>query len=226
MPKKTRKGIIVAIDGPAGAGKSTVSQKLALALKGRLLDTGAMYRAVAYYAIQTETEAARELGKIARSLKFSMDKRGKKFLVNGKNLGLKLRSEAVSKMASAVSRFPEVRRVLTKKQRELAKLWSQKMPVVVEGRDVGTVVFPKVPYKFFVTADARVRAKRRYEQLKAQKQLNVNFYQILHEQRARDRQDSTRTHAPLRCAADAITVDTSQMTLDQVVAFIVQKVLE
>lgn len=216
--QKKYPGFIVAIDGPAGAGKSTVSRKLAEALNGHLLDTGAMYRAVAYTALVSGAEDEQAFSKIAEKLQFDMDPSSGNVLVNGEDLGMRLRSEKVSGMASSVSQFKGVRNVLTKRQRSLAKKWSKKIPIVVEGRDIGTVVFPKVRFKFFVTADAEVRAKRRYNELK-KRGGKVSLKDILKKAQSRDKQDSTRRLAPLKCPKDAVVVDTSHMSINQVVQF-------
>lgn len=223
MKKKIKKGYIVAIDGPSGAGKSTVSHQLAETLHGRLLDTGAMYRSVAYYALKAETKDEKKIGVIASKLKFQANKKYDQLLVNGEELGLRLRSEKVSQMASFVSQFKKVREVLTKKQRSLAKLWAKKIPVVVEGRDIGTVVFPDVEFKFYVTASAEVRAERRYKQLKKMG-AKARYKEILKQIEQRDRQDSHRKLAPLKCASDAVVVDTSSMGIGQVVHFMADHV--
>lgn len=213
------KGVIIAIDGPSGAGKSTVSRQLAEALEGRLLDTGAMYRTVAYFALKENAKTEEEFRQIASRIKFSSKGDSEILLMNGEDLGLRLRSEKVSQMASKVSSFKEVRQILTRKQRSLARAWSKKTPVVVEGRDIGTVVFPKVPFKFYVTADATVRAERRYQQLKRQGVKGITFKEILRQHEARDLRDSTRKLAPLKCAEEAVVVDTSSMGIPQVVKF-------
>lgn len=211
-------GYVVAIDGPSGAGKSTVSRQLAESLGGRLLDTGAMYRSVAYLSLKRAAETEEDVAKVARSVKFKVAPDGESLLVNGEALGAKLRSPKVSQMASRVSSYRVVREVLTKKQRALARQWAKRIPVVVEGRDIGTVVFPKVPFKFYVTADARVRAERRYRQLKRHG-AKVTFKEILKQHEERDERDSTRKLAPLKCAEDAVVVDTSSMGISQVVQF-------
>jgi len=214
-----RRGFIVAIDGPSGAGKSTVSRQLAEALGGQLLDTGAMYRSVAYHALKQGITEDKALAKIARGLNFSTDPATETLLVNGEDMGHKIRTEKVGQMASAVSVIRGVREVLTKKQRTLAKQWSRRIPVVVEGRDIGTVVFPNVPFKFYVTADAKVRAERRFHQLKRQGHTEITFKEILEQHESRDERDSTRKLAPLKCSEDAVVVDTSSMGIGQVVKF-------
>ncbi|MBI4404698.1 MAG: (d)CMP kinase [Deltaproteobacteria bacterium] len=210
---------VVAIDGPSGAGKSTVSSELAKALGARLLDTGATYRAAAYIALQKKATSEKAFERIARELDFKISRDGKTLLVGGRNLGVRLRTERVSQMASFISQFKGVRKVITSKQRSVARRCSRHNPVVVEGRDIGTVVFPDARHKFFVTASPKVRAERRYEQLKA-RGVRVSLHSVLAEQAKRDKRDSTRAHAPLKCATDAIVVDTSEMTIKEVVGLL------
>ena len=212
-------GFIVAIDGPSGAGKSTVSRQLAEALGGRLLDTGAMYRSVAYLALQENAKDEDDYARIARGVRFTIDRKTEGLLVNGEDLGHKIRTAKVGQAASAVSVLRGVRKVLTSKQRSLAKQWSKRIPVVVEGRDIGTVVFPHVPFKFYVTASAEVRAERRYHQLKRQGAKGITYKKILKQHEERDERDSTRKIAPLKCPEDAVVVDTSSMGIVQVVKF-------
>lgn len=218
-PKTIYKGVIVAIDGPSGAGKSTVSRQLADALEGMLLDTGGMYRSVAFFAMQEGITRSTDLKKLASRLEFDVDKDSKVLLVDGRDLGSKLRNEIVSRAASDISKFRQVREALTRKQRRLAKKWARQFPVVVEGRDIGTVVFPGAPFKFFVTASEEVRAQRRMAQLRKQGIQNVTLEKTLRENAARDKQDTTRKIAPLRVADDSVVVDTSSMGISQVVRF-------
>ncbi|MBM4303929.1 MAG: (d)CMP kinase [Deltaproteobacteria bacterium] len=219
MGKRVKAGYIVAIDGPAGAGKSTVSRLLASELQGRLLDTGAMYRSVAYFAVKMHVTTASGFSQIAKKLEFDYEPKNQSLLVNGIEMGQRLRTQSVSSLASKVSAFKGVRQTLTARQRTLAKTWAKSCPVVVEGRDIGTVVFPEVEYKFYVTADPKIRAERRYQQLKKQGAKGVSLKAILKSNIERDKQDSNRKHAPLKCAQDAIVVDTSKMSVNQVVQF-------
>ncbi len=216
---KSKKGLIVAIDGPSGAGKSTVSKQLAEALEGMLLDTGGMYRSVAYFALEENVQKSAELGKLARRLEFDVDQDTKVLLVGGKDMGPKLRTEEVSAKASSISQFLMVRKALTQCQRRLSRKWAKRFPVVVEGRDIGTVVFPDVPFKFVVTASPEVRAKRRLGQLRKAGVKGMTLAKIMRQNANRDRQDSTRKLAPLKVAEDAVVVDTSSMGISQVVHF-------
>lgn len=225
MHKKVKSGYIIAIDGPAGAGKSTVSRQLAEALNGRLLDTGAMYRSVAYFGIKRNLSKAEDLCKIARNLEFDYDSKNQSLLVNEQEMGHRLRTQKLSDLASKISAYKGIRKILTARQRSLAKSWAKKFPVVVEGRDIGTVVFPDVEFKFFVTADPKVRAERRFQQLKKQGTKGVTLKAILKANIQRDKQDSGRKIAPLKCAEDAIVVDTSHMSINQVVHFMAEHVL-
>lgn len=225
MKNTVKKGYIVAIDGPSGAGKSTVSRQLAEALHGRLLDTGAMYRSVGYFCLKSEVKDEKKINLIATKLKFEADKSGDGLLVNGEPLGNRLRTEKVSQMASYVSQFKKVREVLTKHQRSLAKKWARKIPVVVEGRDIGTVVFPDVEFKFYVTASAEVRAERRYQQLKKLGTKGMTYKKILKQIEERDHRDSHRKLAPLKCAEEAVVVDTSHLGIHQVVKFMADHIL-
>lgn len=213
------KGFVISIDGPSGAGKSSVSRNLAIALEGRLMDTGAMYRSVAYFSVKEKKEAEEDVASIARRLKFTVDAKSQALLIDGKDLGQKIRTLKVGAMASKVSQFKKVRKVLTSKQRQLGKRLSKKYAVVVEGRDIGTIVFPEVAFKFFVTADPKIRAERRYHQLRSHGNTKVTLKEILKQNAVRDKADSTRKLAPLKCAEDAIVVDTSHMGMTQVVSF-------
>ncbi len=223
MKKKLKtKGFIVALDGPAGAGKSTVAKALSEALKGRLLDTGAMYRSVALECLRAGAATEEQFGEIATKIRFSTSPRGK-LLVNGKQLSKRIRTEEVSAMASYVSQFEGVRTVLTKKQRSLGREWAEELPVIVEGRDIGSVVFPDNAYKFFVTANAKERARRRQTQLTKMGRTKVKISTIFLMQAHRDNQDSKRKLAPLKKTKEAVLVNTSRKTVGEVVDYIMKK---
>jgi cytidylate kinase len=213
---------IVAIDGPAGAGKSTVARRLADALDFVLVDTGAMYRAVALAARRQGTawtEGA-ALGAVARALvarnglDFRRDlQRGVRVILDGADVTDEVRTPEIGMGASTVSAHGEVRDALLDLQRHAGRGGG----VVLEGRDIGTVVFPDADVKFFLTARPEVRARRRFDELSA-KGTPVTFDQTLADVRRRDEQDTTREIAPLRLAPDAMLVDNSEMTVDQTVA--------
>jgi len=210
----------VAIDGPAGAGKSAAARLLAADLGLKYLDTGAMYRAVALVALERgiplppEGPAVAELVALARALpiRFGGTPQDPKVFLGERDVTQALRSEDVSRAASLVSTVPEVRQELVARQRALGS-----QGAVVEGRDIGSVVFPDAPVKFFLTARPEVRAQRRHGEL-AQQGVMVDLDVIVREIRERDLRDATREVSPMRPAPDAIVVDTSDLTLDQVVA--------
>ncbi|MBL4817726.1 MAG: (d)CMP kinase [Deltaproteobacteria bacterium] len=202
---------IVAIDGPAGSGKSSVAKALAKALGFLHVDTGAIYRSVAYEALQQDVSLDDEqaLAKIALGLQEI-------------NPSPEIRSEQVSQAASKVSQYPAVRTNLLELQRRFGR--ASKTGAVLEGRDIGTVVFPDAEYKFFVTASAEERAKRRFLELES-KSIKTTYEDVLKEQDERDKRDETRSVSPLIPAQDAVLVDTTGMSLDEVVRKIKQMVI-
>jgi cytidylate kinase len=210
------KALVVTIDGPAGAGKSTVAKGLALALGYRLLDTGAMYRAVALLARRRgvpwdETETlARMAG--ALDVTFELDGEVNRVRVAGEDVTAAIREPDISYGASRVSAVPAVRAALLDLQRRLGTEGG----VVVEGRDTGTVVFPGADVKFFLTASDDVRARRRHDEL-VQSGQGGTYEGTLEDMRARDERDTSRPVAPLALAADAVLVDSSSLTLDAVI---------
>jgi cytidylate kinase len=208
--------VVVTIDGPAGAGKSTVAKRLAAELGYRLLDTGAIYRSVALLARRQEipwTEGGR-LGELARELQIRFELQGEvnHVLVADEDLTGEIRSPEISQGASRVSGHPEVRAALLELQRRLGAGGG----VVVEGRDTGTVVFPAAEAKFFLTASPEIRATRRVEELRAAGK-EVDFETTVREIRERDKLDSERPVAPMVAASDAVHVDSSGVPLEQVV---------
>ncbi len=218
IPPAAERGIIVAIDGPAGAGKSTVALKLARALGLAYLDTGAMYRALTLKALREHIDLSDERGLAEASARLELEMRYEarrrppyRVLMDGEDVTSAIRSREVSAHVSQVSSHPGVRREMVKKQRLLASGGG----VVVEGRDVGTVVFPQADVKFFVTASVRERARRRYlEMLKDGHE--VTLYAVTQEMVRRDHLDSTREHNPLKRSPDAVTVDTTHEDATQV----------
>lgn len=208
---------IIAIDGPAGSGKSTVARGVAKALGLRRLDTGAMYRALTWRALQEGIEPtdARALAKLARRTRF--DYRDGRVLVDGRPVGRAIRSPEVSASVSAVSAHRAVRRELVRRQREVIG----KGGVVVEGRDIGTVVCPDAHLKVFLTASADERARRRHKELRA-KGVRVSFERLKKELMRRDRLDKNRPVSPLVPAEDAVIIDSTAKTPRRVVSEIVR----
>jgi cytidylate kinase len=213
---------IVAIDGPAGAGKSTIARALAAALGFVYIDTGAMYRAVALRAVRASGDLSDEpaMAECARacSIKLLPDNR---VLLDGEDVSGAIRTPEIAQAASKVSALAGVRRAMVSLQRQLAESNS----VVMEGRDIGTVVFPDAQVKVFLDASPEVRSTRRVLELR-QKGIEADAATIASEIRERDHRDSYRTEAPLTQAPGAIYVDTSAMTAEQVVAAILQLVHE
>lgn len=214
-------GYNVAIDGPAGAGKSTIA-KLVAKEKGYIyVDTGAMYRGLAIHFLKKGIVAG-ETDKIVEACKdaevtIRYEEGAQQVYLNGRNITARLREEAVGNMASKSSVIPEVRAKLLELQRELAK----EQDVIMDGRDIGTCVLPDADVKVFLTASVETRAKRRYDEL-TEKGVACNLEEIAKDIKERDERDSTREIAPLKKAEDAVLVDSSRMTIDEVVRTIVE----
>ena len=209
----------IAIDGPSGAGKSTIAKRLAKDLGFIYVDTGAMYRALAVYFLQKGIDTADEaaVGRAAAEPRIDWELRedGQHILLNGEDVSGRIRTEEVGMVASSTSAFAEVRRILVALQQEIAAAQS----VVMDGRDIGTVVLPQADLKIFLTASVEVRAKRRTLEL-LEKGVEADPAQVEEDIRRRDHQDMNREVSPLRQAEDAILVDTSEMTIEEVVAAI------
>jgi len=208
---------VVAIDGPSGAGKSTVARRLAARLGWQHVDTGAMYRAVGLKADRQGVDLGDDgaLERLCRGTAIEFrpgSDGGSRVLLDGEDVSAKIREHRVSDLASRVSARKPVRKAMARYQRELGEA----RPSVLEGRDIGTVVFPDALLKVYLTASDEERARRRTEELAARGQA-VRAAEVLADIRARDEQDSTREHAPLRAAADAVPVDTTELTVAQVV---------
>ncbi len=216
------KPLIVAIDGPAGVGKSTTSRLVARALNIPHIDTGAMYRAIALAALREEIDPHDEAALEDLASRTRIDfvpGEPPRVLLNGEDVSSVIRTPEVSMAASDVSRVPAVRRVLVGLQQELGR----RSGGVLEGRDIGTKVFPDTPHKFFLTARPEVRARRRYDELR-DKGTSARLATVLAETLARDEQDSTRTDSPLTFDESYTVIDTSDLNIDQVVAAIVERV--
>lgn len=213
-------GYNVAIDGPAGAGKSTIA-KLVAKEKGYIyVDTGAMYRGLAIHFLDKgiqpqETEKVIEACKDAE-VTIAYEDAVQHVYLNGKDISSRLRNEEVGNMASVTSAIPEVRKKLLELQQNLAKTQN----VIMDGRDIGTCVLPHADVKVYLTASVETRAKRRYQELQ-EKGEDCNLGEIAHDIEERDRRDMTREIAPLKQAEDAILVDSSDMTIAEVVKTIV-----
>jgi cytidylate kinase len=209
----------IAIDGPSGAGKSTIAKEVAKILEFDYIDTGAMYRAVGYKMMESQVTL-----KDAIALKKLLDETTIDFhkgrtLLDGEDVSDYIRTPAVSQMASDCSALPVVREKLVELQRELGKQKS----VVMDGRDIGTNVFPDAEIKFFVTATAEERAKRRYLEL-LDKGETAEYQTVLSDMKMRDYNDSTRSLHPLKQAEDSILVDTTYMTIEEVIAKIMEEI--
>jgi cytidylate kinase len=205
--------MIVAIDGPAGAGKSTLARRVAAKLGAVYIDTGAMYRAVALAALRSNTplDNAERLAALAGQADIRFEPGGSSVLLDGEDVSEAIRRPEISPAASRISAIPGVRRVLVGKQREMGASGS----VVMEGRDIGTVVFPRAEVKIFLDANPEVRAARRIRELE-EKGPAPPAAEIAREIRERDRRDSTRADSPLVRASDAVLLDTTALSLDEV----------
>lgn len=206
----------IAIDGPAGAGKSTIAKELAKKLDCIYIDTGAMYRSVGFYCISkdvdysVEEEVNRLLGEIDIDIKYANGTQS--IYLNNEDVSTAIRTQEVATAASKVATYAKVREALVKMQRNLQKSTS----VVMDGRDIGTVVLPDATLKIFLTASSKERANRRCLEY-TQKGLEANYNQILKEIEERDYQDSNREVSPLRKAEDAVEIDTTHLTIEDIV---------
>lgn len=207
---------VIALDGPAGAGKGTVSRALAKRLGWHYLDSGAIYRslAVAVMDAQLAFDDAEGIALLAAQMEVGFESGAVPVvLLNGQNINERIASESCGSVTSKIAVLAPVRRALLEKQREF-----RQMPgLVADGRDMGTVVFPDAQTKIFLTASAGERASRRYKQLK-EKGMDVNLASLTKEIEERDRRDSERAEAPLKMAEDAVLVDSSAMTIEEVIA--------
>ncbi|MCI5688327.1 (d)CMP kinase [Anaerovoracaceae bacterium 42-11] len=207
--------IRIAVDGPSGAGKSTIAKAIAKKLCIDYIDTGAMYRAVGYKMLQ-EGIAMDDIPAIAEMLKKTeIDFSGGNIYLDGENINDRIRTEEISKQASDCSALGIVRAKLTEQQQKMG----EKKSVIMDGRDIGTVVFPEAEFKFYITATAEERASRRYKELIAKGE-DVTYEKVLADIKQRDYNDSTREINPLKKADDALELDTTEMGIEEVIDFI------
>jgi len=207
---------VVAIDGPAGSGKSTVAKALARELEWDYIDTGAMYRCLCLKALRNQVELQDENGLIElladTSMRMTFEDGKLRVYMDGEEVSEAIRQNEVSRRVSEVAALEQVRKRLVNLQRSMGESGE----VVMDGRDIGTVVFPDAAYKFYLDASLEIRARRRYTELR-EKQENVEFESVVEEIKKRDETDRERASGPLKVADDAVHIDTSQLTVDQVV---------
>lgn len=215
--------VVIAIDGPSGAGKGTLSQLVAKQLGYHLLDSGALYRLVALSALTRHANLQDEqaVADIARHLDVTFDIHGETtcILLAGDDVTNAIRQEAVGMNASVVAAYPSVREALLQRQKDFA----QAPGLVADGRDMGTTVFPQAQIKIFLTASAEARAERRFKQL-AQKGITVDMADLINDIKERDERDMNRTTSPLRPAADALVLDSTSLSITEVLEKILARV--
>ena len=209
--------MIIAIDGPSGSGKSTLGRMLARALKLLYIDTGSMYRAVALAVIEDGVDPNDKDAVTALANRSEIDLEGDpeslSVLLDGRDVTDQIRTDSVTEMSSVVSTIPGVRRAMVERQREISKRGA-----VLNGRDIGTVVFPDADVKFFLTAAPAERAERRYKEDRLTSHSVTTFAETLADMVERDRRDSTRADSPLKVAEDAIVIDSTGKSIDEVFA--------
>ena len=220
--KKIGSQVTIAMDGPAGSGKSTVARRIAEKLGLLYLDSGAMYRAVTLLALADELSAdSPELIEQVKACHIEFRDNGKTILLNAKDVSVQIRTPAVNSLVADVAKIPEIRHEIVKHQQRIGTEGS----IIAEGRDLTTIVFPNADFKFYLDASVTERAKRRLAELQDQN-VDTTLAAVESEITARDEKDTTREHSPLRAANDAIIVDTTDKTIDEVVDFIIAQVSE
>jgi CMP/dCMP kinase len=220
---KLPQNVIITIDGPAGAGKSTITKLLSEELGLDCLDTGAMYRVVAWALKEKKKEglSGKELIFFLKGLDFVIEGRGfdQKVWLGGKDISRTIRTPEISQSASAISMKPEIRSFLAEKQRAFGKGGG----LIAEGRDMGTVIFPRADFKFYLDASLEIRAKRRFDELRQRGQ-TPSLEEVKEEMEFRDRQDQQRTLAPLHPAKEALVINTSELSIPDVVQTILSHI--
>lgn len=215
--------MIITIDGPSGTGKSTIAKLLAVKLQISFFDTGALYRALAWFVVHEKIKWEAIIDSLPLFVFSIKEQEGsKEYFVSGNNVTQQIREKEITEMASKIAAIKEVRAALLPMQKEYAK----KGDFVFEGRDLGTVVFPEAEVKIFLTARADIRAERRYkEMLEKDPTLHIKFEDVLEASEKRDAQDTNREIAPLKCPEGAFVLDTSDFTIPQVIETLYQHVL-
>ncbi|TFZ39777.1 (d)CMP kinase [Soehngenia longivitae] len=208
----------IAIDGPAGAGKSTVAKKIAKKLNLEYIDTGAMYRAFTLKVLENGLDPKNENEVLSLLENTEIIFLNNHIYLDGKIVDEEIRNNSVSKNVSYVSSYSEVRKKMVELQQEMAK----KNNVIMDGRDIGTVVLPNASYKFFITAQPEERGKRRYMELIEKGETDIILADIIDDINKRDKIDSTRKESPLRIPDDAIVIDSTNLTVDEVVDLIIE----
>lgn len=215
--------MIIAIDGPSGSGKSTLGRLVARALNLLYIDTGSMYRAVALAAIDANVDPSDKEAVTALANQIEIDLEGDpdslKVLLNGHDVTDQIRTESVTAMSSIVSSIPGVRRAMVERQRAMGKRGA-----VLNGRDIGTVVFPDADFKFFLTANPNERAERRYKEDQMTSSSTATLAETLADMIERDRRDSTRADSPLKAAEDAVIVDSTGKSIEEVLREMMEKI--
>lgn len=214
--------INITLDGPSGSGKTSIAKALSEKLKISYLDTGAMYRGVAYFMLTHGIDVSNEEQVLSKlndvDLQVKNDGEEQKIFVNGENITGKIRTQEISMGASTVSKIPQVRLKLVEMQRKIARVQS----CVIDGRDIGSYVLPDAEFKFYLTADVNERAKRRYLELKDK--TNTSIEQVKKEMIARDEQDSKRAFAPLVVPSGAFVIDTTNLKFEEVLELVLNKI--
>lgn len=212
--------VTIAMDGPAGSGKSTVARLVAERLGLLYLDSGAMYRAVTFLAIQNNLgDNITELIELVKECNIDFRDNGQRIFLNTEDVSVQIRSPEVNKLVADIAKVPEIRHEIVRHQQRIGENGS----IIAEGRDLTTIVFPNADYKFYLDASVKERAKRRFADLQAQN-VDTTIDAVEAEISARDEKDISRKHSPLRAADDAIRVDTTGKTIDEVVDFIVKQI--